>query len=73
MNKFRITVASLPNSENLVAEVFYENLQFAEIFYENKKLMVEFYGYEKKDIWRFPFHQIMDILEEAKQRLIETG
>ena len=64
MNKFKIKIASLPNRENL---------QFAEIFYENKKLMVEFYGYEKKDIWRFPFHQIMDILEEAKQRLIETG
>ena len=70
MEKFKIEIASLPNRDELVAEIFYENLQFAEIFYENNKLMIEFYGYEKKDIWLFSFHQIMGILEEAKQKLL---
>ena len=43
MNKFEIEVASLPDRENLVSEIFYENVQFAEISQETGELRIQFF------------------------------
>ncbi len=72
MTNFEITVAGLPDRDELVAEIFHENLQFVEISYENEKLMIEFYGYEERDIWQFSYYEIMDVIEKAKQRLFDV-
>jgi hypothetical protein len=71
MEKFRITVASLPDREHLVAEVLYEGLQWAEISQETDKLVVQFYSHPRKSCWEFPFDEALRVLEMAKNKLIE--
>ncbi len=41
MSKFEITVCSYPDKENLVADIFYENIQVIEISNENKEMIVK--------------------------------
>ena len=61
----------MPDKDELVADIFYEGFQFAEIFFEGKELKIEFYGYEEKDIWEFNYQEIMNTIEETKNRLLE--
>ncbi|KPK32607.1 MAG: hypothetical protein AMS24_03805 [Chlamydiae bacterium SM23_39] len=53
MSKFKITVGSLPNKNNLVADIIYENIQVAEISNENEELIIQIYCYKDKDCWEF--------------------
>jgi hypothetical protein len=72
MEKFRITVASLPDRERLVAEVLYEGVQWAEISQEtNDGLIIQFYAHPSKKYWEFPFEEAIKILEQAKNKLLE--
>ena len=73
MNKFRITVGSLPDRENLVADIFYETIELAEISNENNKMIIQIYCYDDKDCWEFSLEEFQKIVEEAKQRLIAIG
>jgi hypothetical protein len=43
MNNFRVVHASLPDRENLVIEVFYQDTQWAEISREEEKLTIDFF------------------------------
>ena len=72
MNKFRITIASLPDRENLVAEISYENRQIAEISQETDKLIIQIYSHLNK-YWEFDLEEFQNVIEKAKQRLIEVG
>ena len=55
MNKFRITVASPPDRENLVAEISCERIQLAEIFNEHNEMIIQIYHghYNDKNYWKF--------------------
>jgi len=70
---FRITIASLPDRENLVAEISYKNKQVAEISQETNELLIQIYSYKNKDYWEFSLEEFQKVLEEAKQRLIAVG
>ncbi len=72
MNEFRITVASLPDRENLVAEISYDGFQFAEISQETGQLVIQFYRHPKKEYWEFSYNEILEIIEKAKKRLVEV-
>ncbi|NGX50362.1 MAG: hypothetical protein K1060chlam2_00207 [Chlamydiae bacterium] len=73
MNKFEIIVLSVPYREELVAHIYYNNLQWAEISHEEKELIVEFYCYPNKESWEFPLEEALSVLEKAKQRMIALG
>jgi len=73
MGKFEITVGSLPDKNNLVADIFYDNVQVAEISNENNELLIQIYFYENKDYWEFSLDEFQKVVEKAKQRLIEVG
>ncbi len=73
MGKFEITVGSLPDKNNLVADIFYENIQVAEISNENKELLIQIYCYKDKDYWEFSLDEFQKVVEKAKQRLIAIG
>ena len=73
MTKFEITVSSSPDRENLVADIIYEDVQFAEISQETGELRIQFYSHPKKRYWEFPVDEILKVIEKAKQRLIEVG
>ena len=73
MKKFEITVGSLPNKNNLVADIFYGNIQVAEISNENNEFLIQIYCYKDKDCWEFSLDEFQKIIEETKQRLIAVG
>ncbi|HEY5260227.1 MAG TPA: hypothetical protein VIJ46_06220 [Rhabdochlamydiaceae bacterium] len=71
-DKFRITVASLPDREHLVAEIFYEGVQWVEISQETGELVVQFYPHPRQKYWEFPLKEAAEVLERAKIKLL-TG
>jgi hypothetical protein len=73
MKNFRITIASLPDRENLVAEILYEDVQWAEISQEKNELIIQFYSHPRKEHWEFSLDAAIQILEKAKKRLLEIG
>ena len=69
--KFCITIADLPDRENLVAEITYENVQWAEISKENEEVIIHFYTHPRNRYWEFPLEEALTILEKAKKRFLE--
>ncbi len=72
MEKFCITIGSLPHKERLVADIFYDNVQWAEISQEvDDELVIEFYAHPRGGDWSFPLEEALKILEQAKNKLLE--
>jgi hypothetical protein len=69
-DKFRITVGSLPDREHLVAEIFYEHVQWVEIFQDTGRLVVQFYPHPRQKYWEFPLKTALEVLEQAKMKLL---
>ena len=51
MSKFNIELSSVPDRENLVAEIWYEKKMVAEVNKETEKIVIEFCLDEKKIIY----------------------
>jgi hypothetical protein len=68
--KMRISIASPPDREKLVAEVLYEDEQWAEINQESGALKLEIYPRRNGQPWAFPFDEAVLALQAAKARLI---
>ncbi|MCI0382221.1 MAG: hypothetical protein L0207_04120 [Chlamydiae bacterium] len=71
MEKFRITIASLPDREHLVAEIIYEGVQWAEISQETDELVIQFYSHPRQKYWEFSFDEALEALEIAKKKLLD--
>lgn len=70
MDKFRIQIASVPDRENLVAEVWHEDIMVAEINQERDQLEIELYPLKRL---LFDYQEFIDVLERAKNRLLSMG
>ena len=70
LNNFRIVIASLPDRENCVCEIFYCHVQWAEISQEGKEIIIQFYPHPSRDCWEFPLDVVLEILQRAKKRFI---
>lgn len=70
MEKFRITLASLPDREHLVAEILYDGIEWAEISQETSELIVQIYSHPTKDFWEFPLDETLEALEMARAKLL---
>lgn len=68
---WRVTVASPPDRERLVAEIFLGEVQWAEINQERDALEVEFYSRPDGNPWRIPLQAAMEALEDAKRKLTD--
>ncbi len=68
MKHFDISIASLPDRENLVAEISYKGYQWAELSNEHNKFMIEFYPHPEKGDWEFPLDEAFEALEKAKKK-----
>ena len=68
MSKFYIELSSVPDRENLVAEIWYEKKMVAEVNKETEKFVIEFYLDEKKS---FMLDEFLEVLENAKRRILE--
>jgi hypothetical protein len=66
MKEFEILIASPPDREKLVAEIWSDDNLLAEINQESDNLEIEIYASEKLV---FSLDDLMEILERAKERL----
>ena len=44
-----------------------------EIFQETDKLIIQFYSHPRQQYWEFPFDEAMEVLEQAKKKLLGLG
>jgi phage pi2 protein 07 len=70
MNTFRITIASPPDREQLVAEVLFGNEQVAELNTERGTLAIELYPRADGQAWSFDADQFQSALAQAKAKLL---
>lgn len=68
---FEITVVSLPDRDNLVAEIYYERKQWAEIYQETSQMRVQFYESYDQDCWDFSLNDAIEILKIARCKLLD--
>jgi len=68
MSGYKIEIASVPDRERLVAEIWYAEKLVAEINQEKGNLEIEFYEFGKIS---FGLEEFIKILETAKKELRE--
>jgi len=66
---WRITLASPPDRDKLVAEIFLGDQQWAEINQEKEVLEVEFYSRSDGEPWRIALPDAFAALREAEKLL----
>lgn len=69
MSEFNIELSSVPDRENLVAEIWYGEKMIAEVNKESGRFVIEFYLDEKKT---FMLDEFFEALENAKRRIVAT-
>jgi hypothetical protein len=68
-HNIRITIASPPDREKLVAEIFFGNEQWAELNQEEDDLRLEIYPKQDGRPWLISLQDAVRALDEAKDRL----
>jgi hypothetical protein len=61
---FRILIASPPDREELVAEIFFDDVRWAEVNQEHSSLEVEFYPRPDRKPWQMELQDALDSLGE---------
>ena len=67
---FEIIIASVPDKENCVCEIYYKNVQWAEISQEDKTVIIQFYNNSGSRYWEFPLEIALEILQNAKKKYL---
>lgn len=73
MNKFEIIIASVPDRERVVAEIWYNNTYWVEISQENEELLIQFYPHPTEKYWEFSYDEALRVLQKAKEQLLGLG
>jgi len=68
-----ITIASVPDREGLVAELWYDNEQWEEIFQESDRLRLALYPNPNQTFWDFDTEDAAKAIREAGKRVPETA
>jgi hypothetical protein len=63
-------IASPPDREKLVAELFFGSEQWAEINQESNHLILELYPRRDGRPWEFSYDEAIAALEHARRRLV---
>lgn len=66
-----ITIASVPDREELVAELWDADTQWGELSQEQGRLTLEIYPNPEGIPWNFKFNDVVEILNQAQLRLME--
>lgn len=69
MNKMKVEITSVPDRENLVAEIWFNETLIAEVNQEQEVLKVEFYTSSGVSI---PFEELQEALKIAKDKLTKN-
>ena len=73
MMKIEIKIASLPDRENLVAELWYDKVQWCEISQELNEFILEIYPSLTGKPWTFQFEEVLEFLQRAERRMASLG
>ncbi|MFL5329105.1 MAG: hypothetical protein ACJ8C4_09320 [Gemmataceae bacterium] len=66
---FKVSIASPPDRDRLVAMIDFENEQWAEINQESDTLVLEVYSRRDGTPWVFPLEEAITAIQQAKVRL----
>lgn len=69
MNKFEVVIASVPDRENVVAEIWYDRKMLAEVSNEDGNVEVELYPGEAIKVSLTSF---LDVLRDAQKKLLNS-
>ncbi|PKN43450.1 MAG: hypothetical protein CVU60_00030 [Deltaproteobacteria bacterium HGW-Deltaproteobacteria-18] len=65
----KISIASVPDREKVVAELWIKNYQLAEISKEQEEVLVEFFCYPDIKWSEIPLLELIEKLQEANNKL----
>lgn len=66
-----ITVASVPDRDDMVVELWFGSFQWGEIVQREGKLSLEIYEHPTDKVWYFDLEEVETILALAKRRLLD--
>ena len=66
---FTVEIASVPDREDLVAEIWADTELMAELRYDEGELRVQLYAPPGGRSWDVPFDQLASVLQLARQKL----
>jgi hypothetical protein len=67
---FEFVIASTPDREKVICEIYYQNELIGEISQETSELLLEIYPSTVQKWWAIPLFQFQTALEEAKTHLL---
>jgi len=70
IGNFEIMISSLPHRERPVAEIYYNNMYWVQISQETDDLIIHFYSHPTEKCWEFSFDEAIEILQQAKDKLL---
>ncbi|KHD08714.1 hypothetical protein PN36_26530 [Candidatus Thiomargarita nelsonii] len=71
MKQMTVTIASVPDRDNLVAELWCENELWGELSQEQGELKLEIYPTANGQAWNLRYEEVIDVIQEAKDKLLE--
>jgi hypothetical protein len=69
-SEFRVVIASPPDREKLVAELWFNAQQWGELNHEQEQLRIEVYPRQDGMPWIFPLDVFLKTILDAKNRLV---
>jgi len=69
MKQMTITIASVPDRDTLVAELWCENELWGELSQQQGELKLEIYPAPNGQTWNLKYEELIDIIQEAKKKL----
>ncbi|NGX38314.1 MAG: hypothetical protein K1000chlam2_01487 [Chlamydiae bacterium] len=70
MHKFEIEIINYLEQEGLVAEIYYDSVQWVEIIKNKKATVIKFHSHPDKECWEFSCEDAIKVLEQAKTKLL---
>ncbi len=69
--KMHISIASPPDREYVVAEIFFGHEQWAEVNTEGDRVTLELYAKRTGGPWAFAYDEALEAIQEARRRLLD--
>ena len=69
---FEITISTLPHRERPVAEIYYNNMYWVQISQEADDIIIHFYSHSNEKCWKLPLDEALEVIEEAKNKLLKS-
>ncbi len=66
----RIVIASPPDREGVVAEIWHGDEMWGEVANEEGRLTLEFYPKEPKGTWLFDYDEALNAIQTARSKLL---